>query len=246
MCTLTVIAIVHRGYRVAINRDGLRQPGGGAKPQAVRCGDFNTLVLCDPLSGSSAFGVNEIGLSAFIMPRFLEPNTPSCMQGERPGMHLQKILSCPSLIKAENSVLEHLDPERSTPFSVVLLEGRNISLFQSNGLKMNLTRMTTVRPFFLTTSDLGDAQVEDPRKDLFDALLRKLPNGQKQDRYHAHQWPSQPHISVNMERADMRTISWNVLTVNAEEASFFHHEGPPHRDGSSLERVLKRPIALAR
>lgn len=246
MCTLTVIAVVQRGYRVAINRDGIRQPGGGAKPQAVTCGDFKALVLCDPLSRSSALGVNEVGLSAVILPRYLEPKSPCSMQGERPGMHLQKILSCPSLLKAEGYVLEHLDPERSTPFSVVLLADRNISLFQSNGLKMNLTRTTTMRPFFLTTSDLGDALVEDPRKDLFDALLRKLPSGPKQDRFHAHQWPSQPHISVSMERPDMRTISWDVLTVNSEEASFFHHEGPPNREGSTLERVLKRPLALAR
>jgi hypothetical protein len=246
MCTLTVIAIVQRGYRVSLNRDGARQPGGGAKPQNVVCGDFKAMVLCDPLSRSSALGVNAIGIGAVMLPRFIQAQGPNSMQGERPSLHLQKILACPNIIKAEAYVLENLDPERASPFSVVLLEGRNISLLQSNGQKMNLTRLTTMRPFFLTTSDLGDAIVEDPRKGLFDALLRKHPSGPKQDRFHAHQWPSQPHISVCMERTEMRTISWDVLTVNHEEASFFHHEGPPNRDGSSLERVLKRPLALAR
>jgi hypothetical protein len=84
-------------------------------------------------------------------------------------------------------------------------------------LTLSVQMIDAGRPQMLTSSGLGDAVVDTPRRQLFERLVlrheRLWPLAQ--DRFHIHQWPSRADITVHMERPDARTVSRTTIIVTS-------------------------------
>jgi hypothetical protein len=88
-------------------------------------------------------------------------------------------------------------------------------------------------PLLFTTSSLGDALVDGPRRLLFEQMIpstalradsssafragRARDLAAQQDAFHAHRWRDRPAVSVHMSRPDACTVSTTVVEVTANE-----------------------------
>ena len=88
----------------------------------------------------------------------------------------------------------------------------------SDGLTLSVETVDVSRPVMLTSSSLGDDVVEAPRRRLFERLVVRNEGAwlRAQARFHAHQWPSRPEVSVRMERPDARTVSRSQIDVTSQ------------------------------
>jgi hypothetical protein len=65
-----------------------------------------------------------------------------------------------------------------------------------------------------TSSSLGDAIVDRPRRELFEQVVARTDNWLwGQWRFHRHQWADRPEISVRMAREDAVTVSRTTIDV---------------------------------
>ena len=106
----------------------------------------------------------------------------------------------------------------------------------SDGVRTEIRRPITLDgPLLFTSSSLGDALVEAPRQQLFQRMVVEGRSGwlRGQGRFHRHQWPSRPEISVRMERHDALTVSRTVVEVTRARRSLFYEA--PVTGGSSRE-----------
>jgi hypothetical protein len=106
--------------------------------------------------------------------------------------------------------LKRLSPLSFAPFRVVLVDGRLMwTAAGGGGLGLQVDHYRLVRPQVVSSSGLGDALVEEPRRQLFQSLVLNRRNAllAGQAAFHRHQWSNAPAISVLMSRADARTVS---------------------------------------
>jgi hypothetical protein len=106
----------------------------------------------------------------------------------------------------------------------------------SDGVRTEIRPPITLdRPLIFTSSSLGDGLVEAPRQQLFQRMVVEARSGwlRGQRRFHRHQWPSRPEISVRMERHDALTVSRTVVEVTRARRSLFYEA--PVTGGSSRE-----------
>jgi hypothetical protein len=92
-----------------------------------------------------------------------------------------------------------------------------------------------------TSSGLGDALVEAPRRALFDEWFVgvKLENQlERQDAFHRHQWPDRPELSVCMSRIDARTVSYTVVDLEADRATMTYYPDAPDRPVAPVQWSL--------
>jgi hypothetical protein len=132
------------------------------------------------------------------------------------GLIIPGLLDSPSWTAALDAAAR-LDPAQFDLFRLVLAQRMVAAVVTSDGRRLSVETMGISRPFMLTSSSLGDSVVEPARRRLFERLLTDdqrawLPG---QARFHAHQWRSRTNISVNMERADARTVSRTAVDVTS-------------------------------
>ena len=73
-----------------------------------------------------------------------------------------------------------------------------------------------MRPVMFTSSSLGDAIVETPRRRLFEELVLAGDDWLRgQFRFHRHRWDEQPEISIQMARQDAATVSRTTIDVTS-------------------------------
>ncbi len=104
-------------------------------------------------------------------------------------------------------------------FRLVLVQIMTAVVLTSDGRTLSIETMTVSRPFMVTSSSLGDAGVEVPRRRLFERSVLKHERAlwlDSQARFHAHQGRSRADISVTMERADARTVSRTFISVTSK------------------------------
>jgi hypothetical protein len=135
---------------------------------------------------------------------------------ESRGRIIPKLLDSVSWTRALD-MAARLDPTQFDLFRLVLAQRMVAAVVTSDGRALSVEMMGISQPLMLTSSSLGDAVVEAPRRRLFERLIGTndamwLPG---QTRFHAHQWRSRPEISVNMERPDARTVSRTVIDVTS-------------------------------
>jgi hypothetical protein len=92
-----------------------------------------------------------------------------------------------------------------------------------------------------TSSSLGDALVEGPRRTLFRRFFRGTSQAAAaQDAFHDHQWPGREDVSVRMQRAGASTVSRTTVEVSASFATMIYTSA---RGGVRARVVL--PIATS-
>jgi hypothetical protein len=108
-----------------------------------------------------------------------------------------------------------IDPTLYQPFRLIVVRGWLVGEIVSDGRRLSSTALALTGPRLFTSSSLGDALVQEPRRRLFDQMVGgdRGDRLQAQWRFHRHRWLQQPELSVAMERDDAMTVSRTVIDV---------------------------------
>ncbi len=227
MCTLTAVqpeadAGAHAPlFRVVVNRDEQRTRAEALPPRLARAGSHDAIFPVDPSSRGTWIGVNTAGLVLGVLNA-----NPMVKPANRPGLRsrgeiVPGLLACDS-VTAALAEASQLDPRSLPPFRLVAIERDRLGVLLSDGERLTVQTLRRFDgPFLATSSGLGDHIVEQPRRELFNAaVLRGVsPITDRQDAFHRHCWPERRHVSVEMSRADARTVSRTVVEVYRDSIS---------------------------
>ncbi|MCX5688819.1 MAG: NRDE family protein, partial [Planctomycetota bacterium] len=207
MCTLTLVRTPNapQRFRAIFSRDELRSRSPASPPRLHSSGSHACLWPLDPDRGGTWLGINDSGLLACVLNRneSAQPPQPSpCSRGTLPQLLLT--LTRASLAPA---LLTELDASTFGPCTLICADAFATLIFRNIGQRF--TQTTHHEPtLMLTSSGLGDALVEEPRRRLWNQLTQHHRSAHAaQLPFHTHRWPDAPHLSVLMERADAQTTS---------------------------------------
>jgi hypothetical protein len=246
MCTVSLVPH-ERGIRLVCNRDERRTRPAALPPAVHQIGGRRALFPIDPQGGGTWIGANDTGLVVTLLNAHAtgtvgsrqraagSSETCNCDRREEArtwarsrGLIVRELLGCQSFERAIAAV-GGVDGSAFAPFRLLILQGRSLLVAASDGVGPPICTFLHVdEPLLFTSSSLGDAIVEAPRRRLFERIVVSRPdkwlNGQA--RFHRHRWPSRPEISVVMERHDARTVSRTVIDV-VDGKVRLRHRAPP-------------------
>lgn len=217
MCTVSLIPTAG-GFRLIANRDERRSRQAGLAPQARTLGSRRALFPVDAAAGGSWVGVNDRGLAVALLNRYTmaaHDACASCVDARKDtgrgslitrGTLVPLLLACDDLRSALASAWT-IDRRRFAPFRLVLAQGSCAAVITSEADRWSVQTRTLDGPLMVTSSALGDAHVDAPRRRLFARLLAAGGWSDGQRAFHRHQWSLRPDISVVMARSDARTVS---------------------------------------
>jgi hypothetical protein len=236
MCTVTVVPH-ETGIRLMCNRDERRSRPAALPPQVHELGGRLAVFPVDPQGGGSWVGVNDTG----IVVTLLNVSGPSQSASQEPkrsrGLIVREVLRCGSLSQVLETVAG-LDARQFDMFRLVAIHRFTAVEATTDGVRTAIRPQITLdAPLLFTSSSLGDALVEAPRKQLFQRMVveRQSEWLRRQARFHRHQWSSRPEISVRMERDDALTVSRTVVDVTRARRSLLY-EAPVTVDSSRAVR----------
>ena len=215
MCTVTVVPHA-QGVRLLCNRDEQRTRLHGIPPRIRDLSGQRALFPVDPQRGGTWAGTNDAGLIVALLN--VRPSV-SGAAGEPKlsrGLIVLELLRCGSLPQAMQTATG-LDAGLFEPFRAVIVQAGSLAVATSFGTgTIHCTQRPLDAPLLFTSSSLGDAVVFAPRYRLFEQMI--LQGGAQgwldgQARFHDHQWPRRPEISVRMERQDALTVSRTQIDV---------------------------------
>jgi hypothetical protein len=128
------------------------------------------------------------------------------------------------------------------PFRLLIADRKEVVEFSSGNATLSLMhRVSLHAPFLATSSGLGDAQVEPPRRALFAEMLADGDDRVRaQDAFHRHQWPDRPDLSVNMARPEAWTVSQTVVEIDGRKVSLAYRANDSDGKADRLELPLAR------
>ena len=214
MCTVTIVPR-GCGFRLVCNRDERRDRPAATPPAVHHLQHGAAIYPVDPAGKGTWVGVNDTGLAAALLNRTADGASTSAHAPLRSrGVIIPHLLGCRSLTDALG-VAAALDPTQFDLFRLILVQPLAAVVLTSDGLALSMATMGVSRPLMLTSSSLGDAVVEPPRRRLFEQLISNSEGAwlAAQARFHAHRWRSRPDISVTMARSDARTVSRTLIDV---------------------------------
>jgi hypothetical protein len=243
MCTVSVVP--HgTGVRVVCNRDERRTRPAALPPALNHLGGTRAFFPIDPEGGGTWIGVNDAGLVVTLLNAHPTNAAGSRQQAvgrsdtrnrdrregvERSrGLIVRELLGCASFAQAIAAAAE-TDARTFAPFRLVILQSRSVAVVTSDGgVSLIRTQAHLNEPLLFTSSSLGDAVVELPRRRLFERIVLSRRAGwlSGQSRFHRHRWPSRPEISVRMERPDAMTVSRTAIEL-ADDGVRLLYEAPP-------------------
>lgn len=238
MCTVSVVP--HEdGARLVSNRDERHSRAAARPPSWWRLGPRRALFPIDAEAGGTWVGVNDAGLAVAVLNRHAAED--DCRREASSVPPLSRGAIVPLLLSASrpDEVLGYARRIRRAlyrPFRV-LAAGHGLAAIVSAGpddFHEVCVRLDT--PLLLTSSSLGDALVDAPRRALFAAMMN-TPAADwlaAQRRFHAHRWPAIPELSVVMSRHDARTVSRTTCEMTRTGAVRMTYEA---LDGSAALRL---------
>lgn len=202
--------------RVVFSRDEQRSRPDAQAPEVVDLGDGRHAIMpIDPVSGGTWIAVNDSGLLLAL----LNANPTGGVQGAKPTRSRGKVI--PALLDAKDvdaaaALMRTMDLSGVSRFRLVAIARGVLREMIWDGQTLTIgDRQRIDRPVMFTSSGLGDAVVEGPRRELFETMTAGIQwDAQRQDGYHRHRWPRQPELSVWMDRADAVTVSWTTIEVS--------------------------------
>lgn len=238
MCTVTII-LVSGTVRLACNRDELRSRPVALSPVVREFGARKAIIPIDPVSGGTWIAVNDSGIAATLLNVNLHPNVAD-VDGPRRlsrGTLIPRLMACATLEDAER-MSTTTDARQYSPFLLLLVDDEDISQFWSDGYSMRHERKALGdQPHLFTSSGLGDALVERPRRELFEQIFAPGENWiAQQDAFHRHSWPDRRHLSVCMEREEARTVSHTMIEIEPKRVTVTYVPDAPDR-AEPLSRI---------
>lgn len=245
MCTLTVVPLPAGEVQLAFNRDESRARAAGLPPRACRFGGRAAALPTDPVSGGTWLAANDAGLALAVLN--VNPPAPA-RAAARPtrsrGAVIPALLGCASPSEALTAC-ERLNYRDFAPFRLVLVGHGVVADVRWDGREpMAMTRLVGRSPRMFTSSGLGDHLVEGVRRELFEEMFAGEPETWEaaQHAFHRHRWPGREHLSVNMSRADARTVSHAVVDVCEVEALMTYRAGAP--DQPAAVTTVRLPLTV--
>ena len=234
MCTVTLLPY-DGGFRLACNRDERRDRPAALPPTNHVCGERLATFPVDPAGGGTWIGVNDAGLAATLLNRTRSTDAQRIVARSR-GLIVPLVMAAQCWGEAMLTA-DGIDPTSYRPFRLIIVRGSLVGEIVSDGRRLSSTAAALTGPRLFTSSSLGDALVEEPRRRLFEQMIRDHRDGwpQGQWRFHRHCWPQQPELSVAMERDDARTVSRTVIDVRAESINFSYQ---PVTDGHAASAMV--------
>ena len=222
MCTVSIVPSVD-GCRVICNRDERRTRAAGRPPRLRPTENSWTAYPEDPVSGGTWVGVNGDGLVVALLNRTASPAARRDALRSR-GMIVPRLLSCASIVHALRAY-EALDLREYEPFRLVMVQRAAVAVADAAHRATATVPLTS--PVMVTSSSLGDALVEAPRRRLFERLVLAADDWlHGQARFHRHRWTSRPEISVNMAREDAATVSRTTIDVTSSAIDLAYESLP--------------------
>jgi hypothetical protein len=247
MCTVTVLSRSRLAshatvsdpllLRVACNRDELESRGVALAPVVHVLGGRRVVMPVDPDSDGTWLAVNDAGL-VFALLNGNSGGGPS--EGLTRGALIPTLAHAGAVSEALGELLE-LGADRHRPFRLLILDRfQLVEAWLEDGW-LRHRRAYLHGALMRTSSSLGDALVEGPRRTLFRQFFRLPTAGvAAQDAFHDHQWAGHEPVSVRMRRAGARTVSQSVIEISSSFASMTYRA----MDTIRQTRVLL-PLAAA-
>ena len=232
MCTVTIVPHDH-GIRLGCNRDESPARPSALPPIVLACGARQAVMPIDPQSGGTWIGVNDAGLIATLLNVYERPRSAVMPTPKRSrGTIIPQLLSYATLDDAF-AWAASLEVADFAPFRLVLANRSRSAAFYHTEQSWLHSGPEAIRgPMLFTSSGLGDALVEPPRRALFEEYFAAGKDwGQQQDAYHRHSWPDRRHLSVCMQRDNARTVSYTFVELRGESARLCYLPGPPDQGG---------------
>jgi len=263
MCTVTAV-LLHGGdcrsigdapvLRVICNRDEARTRADAIPPLRREFADRTAILPIDPLSQGTWIGVNDAGLVLCLLnASSMRPSVRSRPLRSR-GDIVPSLLDCDSVAEVVARA-DRINPLEFPPFRLLAITRDQLAVLAADQSTLNVQYTRPMAdPFFITSSSLGDEIVEMPRRQLFGDLVLTAPDlAAAQHTFHAHQWPGRLHLSVQMSRADARTVSRTVVEVAGSYARMIYHsvpDGPlapnaPRQDSPGLAAPMTLKLCAA-
>jgi hypothetical protein len=222
VCTVTIVPL-EDGFRLRCNRDERRDRPEALAPLCREFEDRSIIYPEDPVGGGTWIGVNDAGLAAALLNRTLldqRPARATTVHGAHTlrsrGVIIPQLLLSATLADAVDR-MGALKASDFARFRLVLVQDTATAIVSSDGSTLTISCADLDEPNMFTSSSLGDAVVEGPRRQLFVELFAGDESSwlRAQRRFHHHRWPSRPDVSVRMERYDARTVSQTVVDVRS-------------------------------
>lgn len=216
MCTLTIIPHA-AGIRAVCSRDERRTRPTALPPVHRACGELTALMPIDPPSDSTWISVNSAGLIFALLnanPRSQAGAAPIKPLRSR-GDVIRSLIGIDNFKDAVHASLQ-LPAEEFSPFRLIIADLSLGAEIYCNGSDIRLqSGWRASEAKFFTSSGLGDDLVNTPRRQLFNKMMTAGDAAAaQQDRFHEHRWHLRPHLSIYMERADARTVSWTTIELH--------------------------------
>jgi hypothetical protein len=235
MCTVTVVprsrlssaawAVDPLLLRLVSNRDEQRARADALPPVLQAIEGRRVVAPLDPESGGTWIAVNDGGL-VFALLNANSAARPTADGLSRGGL-IPQLAGAGSMSEALARVLD-ARAERYRPFRLLMLDASQLVECWVEDGRLRYRRAYLHGPVMRTSSSLGDAVVEGPRRTLFRRFFRgSAQAAAAQDAFHDHQWPGREDVSVRMQRADARTVSRTVVEVSAGYATMIYHAAQP-------------------
>ena len=218
MCTVSVVPTA-RGFRLACNRDERRTRPRALAPRIHRNAGRRAWWPCDPQSGGTWIGVNDNGLAMALLNRAAGPAVAPRPSTLSRGVLIPQLLGASHLDEAITRAWTQLQPrdgsDQFEAFTLLMIERRRTAIVEHRSGMTAIAQHPLDQPLMFTSSSLGDAVVDPPRRRLLTQLLQSRRDPlDAQARFHRHRWPNRPQVSVRMSRADAATVSHTVIDVS--------------------------------
>jgi uncharacterized protein with NRDE domain len=230
VCTFSAIR-TEGGFRVAFNRDELRTRPPGLAPR-IECIDGVLAIMPrDRLAGGTWIAGNAFGLVLALLNA-----NPAGRRGAAGAVSRGTII--PQLVAATTAAevphrFSRLSLRDLGFFRLVVVDSEQIIAFTASDHGLSAAARRFDAPAMFTSSGLGDALVDRPRRALFEQAVLADPTAAAQDRFHRHRWTHREHLSVNMSRSDACTVSHTVIDVDSHRIVAQHINGAPDRSAAA-------------
>ncbi|MEM7621639.1 MAG: NRDE family protein [Planctomycetota bacterium] len=214
MCTVSIIGLKDRGFRLVHSRDEQRNRPAGIAPTTARADNGGCLTAPkDPQAGGTWVAARSDGVSLAVMN--VNPTPPPMLPEHlvSRGHLIPTLMGLPA--REIREAASRIDAACHAPFRLIAASIGSVTSFTWDGTSFLRAEHRT--PCVWATSGLGDRPVTD-RVTLFEHAVAGRSSAATQDAYHGHRWPDRGAPSVLMARPDARTVSITTIVQRRDAA----------------------------
>lgn len=226
MCTLAWRQHQDRLW-ICFNRDERRERVIAEAPRITRLGGNPSIFARDPEGGGSWFVASSRGFVVALLNNYAAASCGSEM-GQRSRGALVLELGASDTVKDASLLLNRVQPEAYSPFTLFLLSREQVIAWEWDG--DSLQGLVPDRPYW-TSSSLKPEEVQAYRRKQLDSLLQS----QLEDRLIAEVMRrvdvGAPEWGLTIDREKTRTVSQIELTFNEPGIRFDYRPRDPEGEG---------------